>query len=81
MLSLTSSDEEGAQSSHPLGLTTSEVPEELGNDTGFNESFEETKVVVERKRESADQVSFSLFLHFLHYYLSLFLHFLSQLFT
>jgi hypothetical protein len=40
MHSLTSSDEEGAQSSHPLGLATSEVPEELGNDTDLNESFE-----------------------------------------
>ena len=40
MHELTSSDEEVAQSSHPLGLATSEVPEELGNDTDLNERFE-----------------------------------------
>ena len=40
MHALTSFDEEGAQSSHPLRLSTSEVPEELGNDTELNESFE-----------------------------------------
>jgi hypothetical protein len=40
MHELTSSDEEVVQSSHPLGLATSEVPEELGNDTDFNERFE-----------------------------------------
>ncbi len=39
MHALTFSDEEGPQSSHPLGLATSEVSDELGNDTELNDKM------------------------------------------
>jgi hypothetical protein len=39
MHALTFSDEEGLQSSHPLGLATSEVSDELGNDTELNDKM------------------------------------------